>query len=123
MKAALTAALHGSSLQSSLGSKSGEQTSQPRPSGADLCVLREILSMTTGPLGLRASGSDKGSWDKGELRPESDSNLPSYFHDRGRRRRAESLFVEGPPEQRMNPGLPKVGRAGRVAQGCRQGTA
>lgn len=48
---------------------------------------------------------------------------PSYFHDRGRRRRAESLFVEGPPEQRMNPGLPKVGRAGRVAQGCRQGTA
>lgn len=79
--------------------------------------------MTTSPLGLRASGSDKGSWDKGELRLESGSNLPSHFHDRGRRRHAESLFVEGPPEQRMNPGLPKVGRAGRVAQGCRQGTA
>lgn len=79
--------------------------------------------MTTSSLGLRASKSDKGGWVKDELKQESGSHLPSRFHGRGCRRHAGSLFVEGPPEQRMNPGLPKVGRAGRVAQGRRQGTA
>lgn len=44
MKAALAAALRGSSLWSSLGSKSEEQTPQPGPSGADLhvCTSRDV---------------------------------------------------------------------------------
>ena len=48
---------------------------------------------------------------------------PSRFYGRGCRRHAGSLFVEGPPEQRMNPGLPKVERTGRVKQVRRQCTA
>lgn len=79
--------------------------------------------MTTSSLGLRARESDKSGWGKNRLRQESGSNLPSRFYGRGCRRHAGSLFVEGPPEQRMNPGLPKVERTGRVKQGRRQGTA
>ena len=87
------------------------------------CALLGTPLMTTSSLGLRASESNKGGYREDELRQESGSDLPSRFHGRGCRRHAGSLFVEGPPEQRMNPGLPKVGRAGRVARGRRQGTA
>lgn len=80
--------------------------------------------MTTNSLGLRARESDKAGLGKDWLRQEYlGSDLPSRFRGRGRRRHAGSPSVEGPPERRMNPGLLKVGRAGKVAQGHRQGTA